>query len=133
MEMLMEELRVDLDDALEEVERTRGAHVKFQTLQRIYHTELTATHQAAGDEADADIHRERVLRCYFLYLIGTQLFMSTSSTFTDVVYLTYLSDIVRVREYKWGAATHAYTYHRQGEGCLWKARTVAGSCTLLVA
>ncbi|XP_058774284.1 uncharacterized protein LOC131648547 [Vicia villosa] len=44
MKMLITELGCDLNDALEEVERTRGAH-------------------AAGDEVEANIHRERALRC----------------------------------------------------------------------
>ncbi|XP_058753780.1 protein MAIN-LIKE 1-like [Vicia villosa] len=59
-EMLIAELGADPDDALEEVERTRGAHKLEQAT-----------------------HKERVLRSYFLYLIGTQLFMDTSSTCTD--------------------------------------------------
>ncbi|XP_058734661.1 protein MAIN-LIKE 1-like [Vicia villosa] len=132
MEMLMEELGVDSDDALEKVEGIRGAHMRFLTLRQIYDAELLMTHQATGDEEEANIHRERVLRCYFPYLIGIQLFVDTSLTYTDIVYLTYLSDITRVREYNWGAVTLAYTYHRLGEGCLWKARIVENSYTLLV-
>ncbi|XP_058769105.1 uncharacterized protein LOC131642974 [Vicia villosa] len=56
-----------------------------------------------------------------------------SLTYIDVVYLTYLSDIACDPEYNWGAATLAYTYHLLEEGCIWKERTVAGNCTLLVA
>ncbi|XP_058733393.1 uncharacterized protein LOC131605002 [Vicia villosa] len=51
---------------------------------------------------------------------GTQLFVDTSSSYTNVVYLTYLSNIALVREYNWGAATLEYTYHKLGEECLWK-------------
>ncbi|XP_058725033.1 protein MAIN-LIKE 2-like [Vicia villosa] len=127
--MLIAELGVDPDDALEEVERTRGAHVRFRFLQRQYNAELTTALQAEADELEQATQRERVLRCYFLYLIGTQLFVDTSSTYTDVVFLTYLSDITRIHEYNWGADVLAYNYHRLGEGCLWKARTV--SCSLL--
>ncbi|XP_058783666.1 uncharacterized protein LOC131658384 [Vicia villosa] len=132
MEMLIEELGNDPADALEEVERTRGAHVRFRTLQQIYDMKLLAAHQAASDEAEVDIHRERVLRCYLLYFVGTQLFVDTSSTYTNVVYLTYLSGITRVHEYNLGAATLAHTYHRLREGCMWKTMIVVGSCTLLV-
>ncbi|XP_058748419.1 uncharacterized protein LOC131621398 [Vicia villosa] len=107
-EMLITELGADPDDALEELERTRGAH-------------------AEGDELKQTTHRERALRCYFLYLIGTQLFVDMSSSYTDIVYLTYLSDIARIHEYNWGAAVLAYNYHKLGEGCMWKARTIAGS------
>ncbi|XP_058732661.1 protein MAIN-LIKE 1-like [Vicia villosa] len=85
MGMLIEEMGVDPAVTLEEVERIRGAHVRFHTLQRIYDAELFATHQAAGDKAEANIHRERVLRCYLLCLTGTHLFVDTSSTYTDVV------------------------------------------------
>ncbi|XP_058765588.1 uncharacterized protein LOC131639100 [Vicia villosa] len=119
-------------DALEEVEKNREGHMRFHTLQRIYDMKLIAAHQVAGHEAETDIHRERVMRYYFLYLIDTQLFVDTRLTYTNVVYLTYLSDIARICEYNWGAATLAYTYHRLREGCMWKARIVAGSCTLFV-
>ncbi|XP_058761121.1 uncharacterized protein LOC131634467 [Vicia villosa] len=44
MEMLIEELGVDPTDALEEVERTRGTHMRFHSLQRIYDAELLAAH-----------------------------------------------------------------------------------------
>ncbi|XP_058751984.1 protein MAINTENANCE OF MERISTEMS-like [Vicia villosa] len=103
-EMLIAKLGADPDDALEEVERTRGVHVRFSFLQRQYDLELTAAHQAEGDDLEQATHRERALRCYFLYLIDTQLFVDTSSTYTDVVYHTYLSDISCIHEYNWGAA-----------------------------
>ncbi|XP_058725574.1 uncharacterized protein LOC131596855 [Vicia villosa] len=119
--MLIVELGADPDDALEEVERTQGGHVRFSFLQTQYDLELTAAHQAEGDDLEQAKHRERALRCYFLCLIGTQLFMDTSSTYTDVVYLTYLSDIASIHEYNWGAAVLVYNYYRLGEGCLWKA------------
>ncbi|XP_058732822.1 protein MAIN-LIKE 1-like [Vicia villosa] len=98
-DMLIAELGADPDDALEEVERTRGAHVRFRFLQRQYDAELTAELQAEGDELEQATHTERALRCYFLYLIGTQLFVDTSSTYTYIVYLTYLSDITCIHEY----------------------------------
>ncbi|XP_058733574.1 uncharacterized protein LOC131605206 [Vicia villosa] len=85
--MLIAELGADPDDALEEVERTRGAHLRFYFLQLRYDDELLAAHEAVGDEVKADIHRERALICCFLYLIGTQLFVDMSLSYTDVVYL----------------------------------------------
>ncbi|XP_058783016.1 uncharacterized protein LOC131657662 [Vicia villosa] len=121
MEMPIAELGCKPDDALEEAERTRGAQVRFHTWLRLYDAELLAAHQAVGDEVEADIHKERALRCYFLYLIDTQLFMDMSSSYTDVVYLMYLSDTTHIHEYNWGATVLAYGYYRLGEGCLWKA------------
>ncbi|XP_058742207.1 protein MAIN-LIKE 1-like [Vicia villosa] len=118
MEMLIAELRVDPDDALEKVERTGGAHIRFGVLQRRYDVELLAAKEVVGDEVEADIHRERALRCYFLYLIDTQIFVDKSSSYTDVVYLTYLSNTVRIHEYNWRAALLAYNYYRLREGCL---------------
>ncbi|XP_058734078.1 protein MAIN-LIKE 1-like [Vicia villosa] len=126
-DMLIAESRGDPDDALEEVERTRSAHVRFRFLQRHYDAMLTAAQHAEGGELEQATHRERALRCYFLYLIGTHLFVDTSSSYTDVVYVTYLSDMTRIHEYNWGAVVLAYIYHRLGEECLWKARTVAGN------
>ncbi|XP_058783827.1 protein MAIN-LIKE 1-like [Vicia villosa] len=92
-EMLIAELGADPNDALEEVQRIRGAHVRFSFLQRQYVAQLIAA------------HREQALRCYFLYLIGAQLFVDTSSSYIDIVYLTYLSDITHIHEYNWGATT----------------------------
>ncbi|XP_058742384.1 uncharacterized protein LOC131614862 [Vicia villosa] len=51
MEMLIEELGDDHANALEEVERIRGAHMRFHTLQRIYDAEFLAENQVADDEA----------------------------------------------------------------------------------
>ncbi|XP_058748402.1 protein MAIN-LIKE 1-like [Vicia villosa] len=120
-EMLIMELGVNPEDALEEVEGTCEAHVRFHFLRRRYDAELLTAQAAAGDDDEVDIHRQQALRCYFLFMLDTQLFMNTSSTYTDVVYLRYLSDIARVREYNLGAATLVYSYHRLEEGYLWKA------------
>ncbi|XP_058742116.1 protein MAIN-LIKE 1-like [Vicia villosa] len=91
-EILTGDLGVVPEDALEEVERTREAHVIFHFLRRQYDVELLATHDVVGDDDEEDIYKQRALRCYFLYLLDTQLFVDTSSSYTDVVYLTYLSD-----------------------------------------
>ncbi|XP_058775901.1 protein MAIN-LIKE 1-like [Vicia villosa] len=99
MEMLIVELGDDPDDTLEEVERTRGAHARFGFLRKRYDVELLTAQETVGDEVETDIHKERALRHYFLYLIGTQLFVDTSSSYTDVVYLTYLSDTTCIHEY----------------------------------
>ena len=69
-ESLVEELGADPLDALEEVDKTRGAHVRFSFLKRRFDDELAEARQAEGDPAEIEIHRQRVLRCYFLYLIG---------------------------------------------------------------
>ncbi|XP_058732877.1 uncharacterized protein LOC131604458 [Vicia villosa] len=50
-EMLIEELEVDLEDALKEVERTRGAHVRFHLLARQYEAKLLVAQATTGDEA----------------------------------------------------------------------------------
>ncbi|XP_058749047.1 uncharacterized protein LOC131622013 [Vicia villosa] len=119
-EMLIEELGDDPKDALEEVERTYEAVVRFHFLARQYAAELLAAQQAAGDPVDVEIHMQRVLRYYFLYLLGAPLFMDTSSSYTNVVYLRYLLDTARIHEHNWGVATQAYNYHIFREGCLWK-------------
>ncbi|XP_058732565.1 protein MAIN-LIKE 1-like [Vicia villosa] len=98
-ELLIKELGANPEDALEEVERFRGAHVRFHFLARHYMVELTAVLQAAGDPLEVEIQRERVPRCYFLFLLGTQLFMVTSSSYTHDVYLMYLLDTAHVHEY----------------------------------
>ncbi|XP_058749787.1 protein MAIN-LIKE 1-like [Vicia villosa] len=98
-EVLIAEVGADPEDALEEVEKTCGAHVRFSFLTRRYEAELLAAQQAAGDLVDENIHKQWVLRCYFLFLLGTQLFVDTISLYTYVVYLRYLSDTARIHEY----------------------------------
>ncbi|XP_058733124.1 uncharacterized protein LOC131604718 [Vicia villosa] len=39
----------------------------------------------------------------------------------NIIYLMYLSDTTRIREYNWGVVVLAYNYYRLGEGCMWKA------------
>ncbi|XP_058727226.1 uncharacterized protein LOC131598662 [Vicia villosa] len=51
MEMLIAELGADPTDALDEVERTRGMHVRLSFLQRRYDEALRAAHEAFGNEA----------------------------------------------------------------------------------
>lgn len=116
-ETLIEEIETDLEDAFEEVDRTRDAYVRFHILAQIYEDRLIAAQQDGGDPTELGIHRQRVLRCYFLFMVGTQLFMDTSSSYTYVAYLRYFSDSTRIHEYKWGATTLAYNYFRLGEGC----------------
>ncbi|CAK8531803.1 unnamed protein product [Lathyrus sativus] len=79
------------------------------------------------------MHKQHVLWCYFIFLVGTQLFVDTSSTYTDIAYLRYFLDSTWTHEYNRGEDTLAYTYSRLGEGCLWKTRIVTGSVSLIVA
>src|SRR4051812_19204401 len=88
-DLLVEELKAGPLDALEEVDKTRDTHIGFSFLMRRYDEALVAARQDDGDLDEVEIHRQRVLRCYILYLIGTQLFVDTSSTYTDVAYLRY--------------------------------------------
>ena len=48
-ESLVEELGADPVDALEEVDKTRGAHVRFSFLKRRFDEELVEARQAEGD------------------------------------------------------------------------------------
>ncbi|XP_058764248.1 protein MAINTENANCE OF MERISTEMS-like [Vicia villosa] len=71
-----------------------------------------------GPTSGLDCCRDSIMRSSLRH--WTQLFVDTSSTYTDVVYLTYLSDIACIYEYNWGAAVLVYSYHRLRKGCLWK-------------
>ncbi|CAK8566905.1 unnamed protein product [Lathyrus sativus] len=132
-EMLVEELGTDPLDALEEVDKTREAHVRFSFLTRRFGEALIAARQADDGPVEVEIQRQHVLRCYFLFLVGTQLFVDTSSIYTNVAYFRYFLDSIQIHEYNWGAATLAYMYSRLGEGGLWKTKTMAGDVALLVA
>ncbi|XP_058765104.1 uncharacterized protein LOC131638558 [Vicia villosa] len=71
VEVLIVELGADLEDALEEVERTCDTHVRFFFLMRQYEAELLATQQSAGNPLDEEIHRQQgwILQ-HFSMIIG---------------------------------------------------------------
>ncbi|XP_050877394.1 protein MAIN-LIKE 1-like [Lathyrus oleraceus] len=50
LELMVDNLGVDLEVVLTEMERTRGAHARFELLKKLYTYELLRAEQARGDE-----------------------------------------------------------------------------------
>ena len=92
-------LRVDLEVALTEMERTRGVHARIEFMKKVYTYELQRAEQARGHNEKVKLHRAYDMRANLLYLAGTAIFMDKSATYTYVIYLRYFKDFERIHEY----------------------------------
>ncbi|XP_050914136.1 protein MAIN-LIKE 1-like [Lathyrus oleraceus] len=85
-EIMIEYLGVDPGEAMDELDKIRGAHARFVYLKKVYEDALLSAHQADGDDEPVALHTSYALRVYLLYLVGTTIFMDKSVTYTDVIY-----------------------------------------------
>lgn len=92
LELKIDYLGVDLEDAMRELEKTRGPHARFEFLKKLYTYELFREKQAKGDVEKVGIHKVYAMRPYLLYLLHTVIFMDKIATYVDVVYLRYFED-----------------------------------------
>lgn len=99
LEMMVDHLRDNSEEAKDELDRTRGAHAMFEYLMKIYETEILRAEQPASDYEQVGLHIAHAIRAYLLYLVGTSIFMDKSSSYTDVVYILYFLDFERIHEY----------------------------------
>lgn len=56
--------------------------------------------------------------CYLFFLVDTSMFVDTSATYIDVVYLKYFINLIAIHEYNWGAAYLVYLYSKLGKVCV---------------
>ncbi|XP_050902789.1 protein MAIN-LIKE 1-like [Lathyrus oleraceus] len=87
IEIVVEYLGADPEKAMNEVDRSRGAHARFEFLRNIYETEIQRAEQDDGDAEQVMVHKSHALRAYLLFFVGTLIFMDKSATYTDIVYL----------------------------------------------
>ncbi|XP_058784655.1 protein MAIN-LIKE 2-like [Vicia villosa] len=68
---------------------TNGAHIQFSSLRELYENHLVAEAETEeeGDALFVEYHRAYALRCWFMFLVGTVLFMDKSATNVDMTYL----------------------------------------------
>lgn len=82
LELMVDYMRVDPEDAMRELEKTRGAHARFQFLKNVYIDEILIAEQARGDVEQVRLHRAYAMRAHLLYLVGiTVSLMWMSSTY----------------------------------------------------
>ncbi|XP_058772604.1 uncharacterized protein LOC131646596 [Vicia villosa] len=72
-----------------------GAHVRFSTLKEIYEHHLVAAARTEdeGDAVFVEYYRACALRYWFMFLVGTSLFVDKSGTYVDMTYLRYIIDL----------------------------------------
>ncbi|CAL5198860.1 unnamed protein product [Lathyrus oleraceus] len=97
VDMIMCHLRVDPTKVAQEAHDTRGAHARFSFLEKIYKGHLRGALDVDVNGMQVEYHC--ALRCYLLFLVGTSMFVEKSTTYVDVVYLKYFTDLTAIHEY----------------------------------
>lgn len=130
-EMIVIYLGADPMDAMMQCESIRGAHAKFSYLEMLYQNNLELAGNADSDDLQVTCHRECVLRCFLIFLIGTSIFVDKSVTYFDEAYLKYFINLSAIHEWNLEAACLAYLYSTLSEGSLWTTKQMTGFCTPL--
>lgn len=81
------DLEFSLDDVLTKVEITRGAHVRFSTLQVQFLIHLNKYVKFFDDDDVKEYHWLNAVRCYLVYLVGTTIFNNKSATYVDIMFV----------------------------------------------
>ncbi|XP_050878283.1 protein MAINTENANCE OF MERISTEMS-like [Lathyrus oleraceus] len=127
LELMVDYVGVDTEVVMSEMERTKGAHARFEFLKKVYTYELLRAQHARGDNEQVGLHKVYAIIAYLLYLVGIAIFVDKSATYTDLVYLRYFEDFKRIHEYNWGTTCLVYLYSKLSEGCRCKMKQVIGS------
>ncbi|XP_058775350.1 protein MAIN-LIKE 1-like [Vicia villosa] len=104
-EWIVDYLGAQPKKAYEKCSSINGAHAKFSFLKDLYHNHLVMAtdSKTEGGKLFAQYHRLCALRCYFMFLVGTSLFVDQSANYVDVTYPWYFIDLDKVRESNWVA------------------------------
>src|SRR4051812_40632441 len=89
-----------------ECRTTNEPHIRFSTLSDHYehHLVAAADSEEAGNNLFMEYHRACALRYWFMFLVGTALFVDKSERYVDVTYLCY-----------WGSDILVYLYQKLNE------------------
>ncbi|XP_058762405.1 protein MAIN-LIKE 1-like [Vicia villosa] len=131
LDMLVEKLGVTPESAMAEIDKTCGNHVRYSYLKRVFTDEIRRAWEADGDLEQVTLHRRFAMRAYLLYLVGTQIFVDTSVTYTYIMYMRYFDDFETIHQWNWGAAQLAYLYTKLSEGITWNTRQMTSIMSLL--
>ncbi|XP_058774386.1 protein MAIN-LIKE 1-like [Vicia villosa] len=107
IELMVDYLGMEPNMADYECKATSGAHIRFSNLKELYENHLVAAAESKqeGDRIFTEYHHGCALRCWFMFLVGSALFMDKSVTYADMTYLRYFIDLTTVHEWNWGAAS----------------------------
>ncbi|XP_058776933.1 uncharacterized protein LOC131651278 [Vicia villosa] len=78
-----------------ECRATSGAHIRFSSLKELYENHLVAAAESEqeGDGLFTEYHRACALKCWFMFLVDTTLFVDKSATYIDMTYLRYFIEL----------------------------------------
>ncbi|XP_058783526.1 protein MAIN-LIKE 1-like [Vicia villosa] len=85
--MLVERMEVTLESAMGEIDKSRGSYIMYSYLTQVFMDEIRRAREDDGDLEQVTIHRMFSMRAFLLYLIGTPIFVDTSVTYIDIMYL----------------------------------------------
>ncbi|XP_058771909.1 protein MAIN-LIKE 1-like [Vicia villosa] len=104
IEWMVDFLGMDPFMAERECQATSGELIRFSNLRELYEDHLVAAAEVEeeGDAFYVEYHRCITLRCWFMFLVGTMLFVDKSANYVDMTYLRYFIDLSRVQEWNWG-------------------------------
>ncbi|XP_058747023.1 protein MAIN-LIKE 1-like [Vicia villosa] len=131
LDLLVEMLGVTFESALGEINKTRGSHVSYNYLDQMFEDEIQHAREADGDVEQVTIHRRFAMRANLLYLVGTQIFVNTSATYTDIMYLWFFADFETIHQWNWGASCLVYLHTKLDEGIKWNTKQITDNMSLM--
>lgn len=67
LKMMVEYLGADPGEAINELDKTKGAHARFVYLEKVYEDALLSEQRVDGDDKQVVLRRSHALRVYLLY------------------------------------------------------------------
>ncbi|KAK9985336.1 hypothetical protein SO802_030287 [Lithocarpus litseifolius] len=92
-------------------------------------TTLRIAEPLPHDAMEIQIHQ--YARCYILALIGDKLFMDKSGDRVHLMFLEFLRDLRRPRQYSWGSGCLAWLYRELCRACQKDASQIGGALQLV--
>lgn len=99
LELIVNYLGTYRGEVQEELDATIGGHARFSYLGDLYKYYLVAAVEDKVDEEWVLFYRQCALRLCFLYLVDTIIFVEKNTTYVNVVYVTYFTNLERIHEY----------------------------------
>ena len=119
VEILMTLLGVDRTMACDELNQSRGAHVRLSWLRELY--DSCCDNELWEFDACA----------YLLHLVGCTIFANKSATYVRTHYLELFRDLPTCRRYAWRVAALVYLYEQLGDATFANTKQLAGYLPLL--
>jgi len=116
---LVELFGVTHENASNEIDFCRGAHVRLSWLREVYENACTNRQWTI------------VARAYLLHLVGGTIYVDKSATLVNVSYLGLFVDLRMTGGYSWAKVALTHLYEQLGDSSYASTRQLGGYATLL--